>query len=312
MPDPLKMQISAVRDVTSAIREYTLEPVDDLLESAEPGAHIAVETPSGAWRQYSLVTPSDEPDVYRIAIKREEDGRGGSDSIHAGWALGNTVMIKPPENNFVLRDAPKYLLIAGGIGITPIYAMAQVLAARGAELRLIYCTRSREEAAYAEALEALLSDRLTLHHDGGDPARLYDFWNHFAEPQDTHVYCCGPGPLMEEIRAISGHWPEGRVHFEDFAGVEAVRDDDRSFEVTLHKSGTTVDVAADQTILEALRAAGHSVVSSCESGTCGTCKCGLIRGEVEHRDIVLMEEEKQDHIMICVSRAKSGGLVLDL
>lgn len=313
MPDTIDMTISACRDLTPLIREYVLSPVtSDPLPSAEPGAHIPVLSPSGAWRQYSLTDPSEAPETYRIAIKREADGRGGSSSIHDAWDVGTSVTIQPPSNDFPLGKAPKYLLIAGGIGVTPIYSMAQALASQDADVRMIYCTRSAADTAYRAELEDLLGDRLTLHHDAGDPDQVYDFWDIFAEPQMMHVYCCGPAPLMKEIGDISGHWPEGRVNFEDFAGVEAVRADDTAFEVTLNKSGKTLAVPADKSILEALREAGKIVPSSCESGTCGTCKCGLVSGEADHRDMVLMDEEKSDYIMICVSRAMSGALVLDL
>ena len=153
-------------------------------------------------------------------------------------------------------------------------------------------------------MQARLGDRLTVHHDDGDPDAFYDFWDDFAEPRNIRVYCCGPKPLMEEVRAVSGHWPEGRVQFEDFKPVEAVRPDDRPFEVVLQRSGRTVAVPADLPILEALRAAGIAAPSSCESGVCGTCKTGLIAGEADHRDRVLMDEERAGYIMLCVSRAR--------
>lgn len=313
MLDTIDMTIAVCRDLTPLIREYVLAPVGGLtLPAAEPGAHIGVLSPSGAWRQYSLVDPAKAPATYRIAIKREAEGRGGSASIHEGWAAGQQITIQSPHNDFPLLQAPKYLLIAGGIGVTPIYSMAQALVQQGAQVQMIYCTRSPEDTAYSAELKTLLGSRLTLHHDGGDPDQVYDFWHHFAEPQMMHVYCCGPAALMEEIRDICGHWPEGRVNFEDFAGVEAVRADDTAFEIRLNKSGRTLEVPADKSILETLRDAGTIVASSCESGTCGTCKCGLVAGEVDHRDMVLMDEEKASRIMICVSRAKSGVLVLDL
>ena len=188
--------------------------------------------------------------------------------------------------------------------------MARKLSADGKPFRMIYCTRTPQETAFLDEVTAL--PNATVHHDRGDLDEMYDFWDHFEEPGSEHVYCCGPAPLMEEIKAISGHWAEGRVHFEDFAGVEAVREDDTAFTVTLAASGREIEVPADLTILEALRAAGEQTVSSCESGTCGTCKCRLVEGEADHRDLVLMDEEKDDYIMICVSRAKSGNLVVDL
>ena len=232
--------------------------------------------------------------------------------MHEQADVGTVINIDPPENDFPLKEAQRYLLIAGGIGVTPIYAMAEHLEAEGKDFNIIYCTRGPEDTAYLDEMKAAYGDRLKLHHDEGDPEKVYDFWDHFEEISNMHVYCCGPHPLMEEIKAISGHWPEGRVNFEDFKPVEVVRADDVPFDVELAKSGRTVTVPADRSILEAVREAGISTVSSCESGTCGTCKCGLIAGDVDHRDMVLMDDEKDDHIMICVSRARSGGLVLDL
>lgn len=221
-------------------------------------------------------------------------------------------MVAPPENDFPLGNAQKYLLIAGGIGVTPIYSMAQQLAAEAKDYSIIYCTRCEEDSAYLDAMRQAFGDRLHVHHDNGDPAQVYDFWDHFEEPRNMHVYCCGPQPLMEEIKSISGHWPEGRVNFEDFKPVEVVRADDAPFEVELARSGKTLTVPKDRSILEAVRDAGVRTVSSCESGTCGSCKTGLIAGDVDHRDMVLMDDEKDKSVMICVSRAKSGNLVLDL
>jgi phthalate 4,5-dioxygenase reductase subunit len=151
-----------------------------------------------------------------------------------------------------------------------------------------------------------------LHHDQGDASQAYDFWPLLESPTAAHVYCCGPKGLMESVADMSGHWPSGSVHFESF-GVDArAFAENTAFTVRLEKSAQTVAVGKEQTILEALRASGHTVRSSCESGTCGTCKTGLIAGEVDHRDMVLTDEEKTNHIMVCVSRAKSAELVLDL
>lgn len=310
----IQSKVAARRAIAAGIEEFVLEPVGGgWLPPFEAGAHITVKTPSGAMRRYSLVGPGEEkPERYVIAVKREPESRGGSASMHAQAGVGSELAIEPPENSFPLGEAPAYLLIAGGIGITPIYAMAQALVARGKPFELIYCARSATETAYAEELAALCGSALTLHHDGGDPEKIYDFWDHFAEPRNMHVYCCGPHPLMEEIKGISGHWPEGRVNFEDFKPVEIVRADDEPFEVELVRAGRTVSVPADRSILEALRDAGFRTVSSCESGTCGTCKTGLLAGDADHRDMVLMEEEKADRIMICVSRSRGGRLVLDL
>jgi len=310
----IKMRVAARRTLTPQIMEFTLAPVEeDALPAFTPGAHITVATPSGAMRRYSLVNDGTAPDHYTIAVKREPASRGGSVSMHDEALEGAELNVEAPENDFPLADAARYLLIAGGIGVTPIYAMAGHLEREGKDFSIIYLSRSAEEAAYLDDLTTAFGDRVTAHHDGGDPEKIYDFWDHFAESQKLNVYCCGPKPLMDEIKAISGHWPEGRVNFEDFKPVEVVRADDEPFEVELRKSGKTLTVPADRSILEAMREAGFSTVSSCESGTCGTCKTGLIEGEADHRDMVLMDEEKANKIMICVSRACAGGrLVLDL
>lgn len=309
----IPMRVTKRRALTDSIAEFTLEPTDgQTLDPFTPGAHVTVRTPSGAMRRYSLVSDGAAPEAYTIAVKREEGSRGGSSSMHAAAEEGTELEVEPPENDFPLSDAPEYLLIAGGIGVTPIYAMANELERQNKRFRIIYCTRSAGETAYLDEMVQKFGDRLTIHHDDGDPEKIYDFWDHFEEPQKMHVFCCGPKPLMEEIEAISGHWPEGRVHFEDFKPVEVVRADDEAFEVELQQAGRIVEVPADRSILEALRDAGLPTVSSCESGTCGTCKTRLVSGEADHRDMVLMEEEKSDHIMICVSRSKGGKLVLDL
>ena len=310
---PIKVRVAARGALTPQIDEFVLEPVDGAtLPGFSAGAHLTVETPSGAMRRYSLVSDGREPNSYTIAVKREPGSRGGSASMHEGAAVGTELRIDPPENSFALGEAPEYLLIAGGIGVTPIYAMAKELDAKGKRFRIVYCTRSAADTAYLNEMTGTFGDRLVIHHDDGDPDRIYDFWDHFEEPRNGHVYCCGPKPLMEEIEAVSGHWPEGRVHFEDFKPIEVVRPDDTAFEVELRRSGRRVTVAEDRSILEALRDAGLRTVSSCESGTCGTCRTRLLAGEADHRDMVLMDEERGDHIMICVSRARSGELVLDL
>lgn len=306
------MLVSARRRLTPHIEEFTLTPEDGApLAEYGPGAHVTVRTPSGAMRRYSLVGESGAGS-YTIAVKREPQSRGGSESMHEQAQIGSTLMVAPPENEFELVEADEYLLIAGGIGVTPIYAMARKIGQVGGKFQLIYVSRNAEEAAYLDEMKQAFGERLIVHHDDGDPDRLYDFWDHFEKPAPMHVYCCGPKPLMEEIEAVSGHWPEGRVHFEDFKPVEIVRPDDEAFDVELARSGRTVHVPADRSILEAVRDAGVATSSSCESGTCGSCKTRLIAGDVDHRDMVLMDEERSDSIMICVSRAKSGSLVLDL
>jgi len=278
------------------------------------GAHIAVETPSGAMRHYSLTNDPQETHRYVLGIKAERDGRGGSVAMVDSINEGDIVMVSPPMNEFELLPAPTYILVAGGIGITPIMAMARQLS-RNAYIpfQIIYCTRQPEFTAFSDELAGpAFEGKVTIHHDQGDPANAFDFWDTFATPTNAHVYCCGPAPLMEEIRGVTGHWPQTAIHFEDFgAKAGQPKADDKSFVVENSRTGVSYNVAHDQTIIEALRAAGEKPPTSCESGTCGTCKTTLIDGDVDHRDMVLMDEEKSNSIMICVSRARGDKLVLN-
>ena len=310
----MDLVIRGKREIAEGIWEFELTAADGSdLPPCTAGGHLSLETPSKAMRHYSLSNICTERHRYVIAVKHEPDSRGGSRSMVEETEIGSTLKVDQPGNDFPLVDAPNYVLIAGGIGITPILSMARQLSAEGKPFQVIYCTRSAKQAAY---LDVLHSDEITgdviIHHDGGDLDQVYDFWDHFERPSNAHIYCCGPKPLMEEVRGMTGHWPESAVHFEDFKPVEVVRADDVAFEVHLSKSGKTLTVPADRTILETVREAGVSAVSSCESGTCGTCKTRYSAGVVDHRDMVLMPEEKSSCIMICVSRAKEGDLTLDL
>ena len=251
------------------------------LPAFTPGAHLTVEVPAGMRRNYSLCSDPAERSFYQIAVK---------------------------------RDAAEFLFIAGGIGITPILAMVRHLQSQGGpEFKLIYCTRDADSTAFIDELSRpALAGRVQIHHDQGDIAQALDLWPVFETPKNCHVYCCGPRGLMDAVADMSGHWPSGRIHFESF-GVDAAADAaNTAFSVRLSRSGQTVAVAANQSILDALRAGGLRVPSSCESGTCGTCRTRLLAGEAEHRDMVLSPDEQADHIMVCVSRAKSAELVLDL
>lgn len=309
---PLRLRLESRRALTADIAEFTLIAADGgALPDVAPGAHVSLTTPAGVVRPYSIVNADAAGGRYVLAVKREAASRGGSASMHDALAPGDTVAAMAPRNDFALTEAPEHLLIAGGIGITPILPMARRLAADGRPFRLICCTRSPGATAYADALRAL-GPMVVLHHDGGDPARAYDFWDDFAEPGRAHVFCCGPAPLMEEVRAVSGHWPEGALHFEEFRPARA-RPEDRPFTAVLARSGNRrVPVTAGETLLAALRAAGVAVPSSCETGTCGTCRCGLLGGTPDHRDRVLRPDEAERYIMPCVSRARGGELVLDL
>jgi vanillate O-demethylase ferredoxin subunit len=215
-------------------------------------------------------------------------------------------------------QADSHLLIAGGIGITPILAMTTQLAARGADFALHYCARGQEEAAFADELAARLGDRLHLYLDGGDPAKGLDIAALLKnKPPGGHVYVCGPRPMIQAVREATTHWPVGTVHWEAFAGNDAdtaPRKTDIAFDIELAKSGQVLTVPADKTILDVLRNAGIKVKSLCRDGVCGTCKTRYLGGAVEHRDEVLTVAEQARFLQVCVSRGKpeAGRLILDL
>jgi len=278
-----------------------------------PGAHIDVQVPNGLVRQYSLCGDARDASRYKIAVKREPDGRGGSRSMHEDLEEGSAIGILEPRNHFPLADDAKHsLFIAGGIGITPIYAMIQALDAAGGSWELHYCARSQAHAAFYPELVALggrrvtswfaeqpLLDARTLLHDIRD---------------DTHVYCCGPTGLMGSVKQATAHWPAGRIHFEYFAAPARNDAPNRHFEIELRSAGMVLEVPPERTILAVVREHGIDVPSSCEEGVCGTCETRVLEGECDHRDLLLPEAEAAANtsMMICVSRARSHRLVLDL
>lgn len=235
--------------------------------------------------------------------------------MHNDAHEGDTLPTSLPDNAFPLVDKAKgYLFIAGGIGITPILSMIRSFGELPpAPWKLVYLTRSPETTAFLEELsQPKLRKQARIHHSLGDPARAFDLWPALEKPNTAHVYCCGPRPLMEAVRDMTGHWSPSNVHFESFNEGGGVRPDDQAFKVKLARSGGEFEVPVGKSILAALREHGCNTASSCESGTCGTCRTGLVSGEADHRDMVLMPEEMASQIMICVSRAKSPELVLDL
>jgi phthalate 4,5-dioxygenase reductase subunit len=284
----------------------------------DAGAHIALTTPNGLLRRYSLCNAPSERQRYVIAVKRDEEGGGGSKSMVDELAAGATVAVAAPLNYFPLaRHATRYLLLAGGIGITPLLSMVHELRARGADFQLIYCARFPESTAFLDELaEPGLAGRVQVHHSQGDPARSFKLEPVLAEhAAGTHLYCCGPRRLMQAVREATRHWPAGTVHLEDFGTSDDPKAaGDKLFSARLARSGITVAVPAGVSILEAMRSRGVPAPSSCESGTCGSCRTKLLGGKADHRDYVLDDEEHDSDIMICVSRAQDGcaELVLDL
>ena len=276
------------------------------------GAHVSLRVPNGLIRKYSLCGDPADLSRYVIAVKRESAGRGGSASLVDETKAGDMLDVSAPRNDFALAKSPAgYLFIAGGIGITPIMAMMRELTAAGGRFKLYYCARSLEATAFRDELAAPeFRGKVVIHHDAGDPARALDLWPLLEKPKG-HVYCCGPRAMMQAVRDMTGHWSASSVHFEAFTEPAKQTADDRPFSVRLARSGEVIEVPVGVTILEALRAKGHQVPSSCESGTCGTCRTRLIAGEADHRDLVLGDDERAANIMVCVSRARSDEIVID-
>lgn len=318
-PDFFSVRVVRKERVAQDIYLFELRLPDGAAASDLPafsaGSHLTVEVPAGMRRNYSLCGDPADRQRYQIAVKRDAAGRGGSASMADDVQVGQQLSVSAPRNNFELHPrAAEFLFIAGGIGITPILSMIRQLQADGSRpFKLIYCTRDADSTAFAGDLSSPeFAGRVDIHHDHGDLGQAVDLWPVFETPKNLHVYCCGPRGLMDAVADMSGHWPSGTIHFESFGVDASVYAANTAFTVRLNRSGRDVAVSADQSILEALRASGLRIASSCESGTCGTCRTGWLGGEPEHRDMVLDDDEKASQIMICVSRAKSPELVLDL
>jgi phthalate 4,5-dioxygenase reductase subunit len=291
------------------------DPAGEALPPFTAGSHVTVRAPNGTRRKYSLCNDPAEIERYVIAVKRDAAGHGGSVSLVDGTKVGDLVPVSEPRNAFELAArAPAFIFVAGGIGITPIMSMVRSLAARGMEkFKLYYLTRSPESTAFREVLAAdELRGKVVIHHDHGDPAKSFDLWPVFEKPSNAHIYCCGPRPMLEAVRDMTGHWSSSAVHFESFLDAAAQeKPEDKPFTVVLAKSGDRIEVAPGISILDAMRARGHDAPSSCESGTCGTCRTRLVAGEADHRDFVLTEDERAGQVMICVSRALTPEIVID-
>jgi ferredoxin-NADP reductase len=288
----------------------------------EAGAHIDIMTGNGLRRSYSLANDPGERGRYVTAILRESAGGGGSAWMHDELSVGDSLTVKPPINNFPLDEsAAEHILIAGGIGITPILAMGYRLGDLGAKAKLHYCTKSPEETAFRDLVSEVFGpENVVFWHDGGDPSKGIVLNEVLGEaPEGAHLYLCGPAGLIDAAKAATEHWPAGNVHFELFGLAEnegeAPAAADEPFEIELKKSGKTLAVGADETILAAMADAGIEADSACEQGLCGTCEVALLAGEADHRDQLMNDEQKaaNDKIFICISRAKPGEkLIIDL
>jgi phthalate 4,5-dioxygenase reductase component len=306
----LDLIVAGRRRLTPTVAEFVLaHPRGDTLPPFQPGAHLPVTTPSGARRSYSLTGSPDDQRHYVIAVRRDSKGRGGSISMVDELQTGMSLAARTPGNAFPLREADRYLLIAGGIGITPLRAMFHQLLRQGTPVHLVYLNRSRSETAYLDELGAEpLGDSVTLHFD--DESGRYDLWPVIAEPSDrTRVYCCGPAPLMDTVEMQTMHWRPSYIHFERFTGL-SLSTTAAPFEAVWEPNGQRIQVGSRQSLLEALRNSGLALDSSCESGTCGTCRLRLIAGEALHQDVILSESEHSQAIMPCVSRARHDQITV--
>ncbi|WP_257015243.1 PDR/VanB family oxidoreductase [Rhodococcus sp. ACS1] len=279
-----------------------------------PGAHVDLVLPSGLTRQYSLCGNPSRLDTYHIAVHRVANGRGGSMEVHEHLLPGALVGIRPPRNRFPLVNAEKYVFVAGGIGITPISAMVREIEARGLPWRLVYGGRSLDRMAFTDDLTALGSDRVELvpQDDAGFPdlrAVVRD------APTGAAVYCCGPAPMLAAIEhEVSATRDDIELRIERFVAPDEPQGERQAFELELRRSGVTVTVPADRSILDVVIDAIGDVEFSCEQGICGACETKVLAGRPEHHDELLSPEERAEGatMMICVGRSKTPRLVLDL
>lgn len=290
----------------------------EVLPEWPPGAHLDIHLPSGLTRQYSLCGAREDRSTYVVVVLREPHGRGGSEEIYRELGVGTEFISSTPRDHFRLVDASEYVLIAGGIGITPIKAMVDELRARGARWRLHYGGRSREHMAFVDELVDLGGDNVSIVPQDVDglldvPAMIGNL------SPEAAVYCCGPAPLLDAVlTACAEAGASERLHFERFVpptdGAGFVTDGDTAFEVELRSSGVTLQVPADKTLLEVVQSVLPDVPFSCTEGYCGSCESVVLDGEPDHRGSLMTPEEHDEEgtMLICVGRSKSHRLVLDL
>ncbi|WUB68248.1 PDR/VanB family oxidoreductase [Streptomyces sp. NBC_00582] len=311
----MTLEIRAKDTIADGVVSLTLAHPDGArLPDWTPGSHIDLVLPEGTGRQYSLCGDRWDPYTYRIAVLREPAGRGGSAYVHDRLAPGDLVGVGGPRNHFPLVPADRYLFIAGGIGITPLLPMIHQAELIGADWQLLYGGRSRASMAFREELSAAHGDR--VHISPQDECGLLDLapWLDTPDP-GTKVYCCGPAPLLAAVEQACVAWPSYSLRTERFNAAalpEPVHQ--TAFEVELRRTGRTVTVMPDTSVLYAVRQVGADVLSSCEQGTCGTCLTPVLEGTPDHRDSILTDHERDanDCMLPCVSRSRGDRLVLDL
>jgi vanillate O-demethylase ferredoxin subunit len=323
MSNTSTLSVRVARKAMETADICTLELVAVAGGSALPGfsagSHVDVFLPGGLTRQYSLCNDPKESHRYLIGVLRDPASRGGSQAVHDQVQEGQVLQISAPKNHFALaHEAKKSLLLGGGIGITPILCMAERLAVMGADFEMHYCTRSSERTAFRQRIAtSSFVDQVQFHFDDGDAAQKLNLAKLLKAPQaDVHLYVCGPKGFMDAVlkTARDQAWPESQLHYEFFAADVAKSEADASFEVRLASSGRVIPVAKDQTVTQALSAAGVEIQTSCEQGVCGTCLTRVLEGVPDHKDKYLTPEEQaaNDQFLPCCSRAKTACLVLDI
>lgn len=314
---PLSLKIAGIRDETDRIRVFDLVAADGgALPDHAPGAHLTFDLGAIGTRSYSLIDwPGDRNPaaLFRIAVQREDAGAGGSRRMHH-LAEGDLLSAEGPKNDFALADHPgPALLLAGGIGITPLIAMATRLLADGRDFALHYSGRSRAVMGFVEPLQAAFGPALTLYADDADALDLGALMGGLTP--GTHLYVCGPRGMIDAARAaaVAAGLPEAQIHVELFS-TPAPQTGDTAFEVELASTGQVFTVPPGKSIIDVLEEAGVDLIHDCRRGDCGICQTGVISGIPDHRDVVLSEAERAGGklMQICVSRAKSPRLVLDL
>ncbi len=311
-PETMKARLASVRWAAEATLLFDLVPLDgNPPPGIEAGTHIDITLPNGLVRQYSLCNSPTERDRYVVGVKLDRNSRGGSAYMHEKLRVGTVLDISAPRNHFALNEsAPHTVLVAGGIGITPIAFMAERLTQLGRPFELHYSVRERAEAMFTGRLPTM-----QLRVDAEQPAGTFMDIAAIvrAAPADAHLYCCGPGPMLDAFVEATKGRPSTHVHLERFsADIEAATGG--GFAVELARTGRSVQVEAGQTILDAVRACGVNVRASCQQGVCGSCETRVLKGLPDHRDTLLSAEEKaaNDVMMICCSGSLSPRLVLDL
>jgi vanillate O-demethylase ferredoxin subunit len=312
----MRLTLVSKRPLAEGICSFELaDPQGRDLPGFSAGAHLEIEAAPGLLRHYSLCNDPRERHRYVIGVLRDPNSRGGSIAMHA-LEEGAEIEVGEPRNHFPLAEASHSLLIAGGIGVTPLLCMAEELAARGGSFELHYCSRSPAHAAFRDRLaEPHLAARTRLYHD--DAGDRLDLAVRLAAPESgTHLYVCGPGGFIDLVlgQARAAGWSEDRLHREYFAAPASAAGEGGPFEIELASSGRRIAVAPGQTVIQALAEAGVEILTSCEQGVCGTCLTRIVAGEPDHRDAYLTEAEKaaNDQFLPCCSRSRSPVLVLDL